>query len=176
MQFDAHINIFKYLNLKSLLQVQQVNRMWRLLSNDPSLWTSVDLEGMAVKDWRAFFNFACQKNIKSLDLSKMNFPDGFDPMHTWSEFAQAISGAKTIEKINLCRCPSYVVDAIIQNCPQMQVINLEDCYFSISEDLQSIHCSQNNVKRDISLNLKTGTVEERRCFQRKLIFEKRHCL
>lgn len=132
--FDAHIQIFQYLNLKDLTQVRKVSRMWNFLSTHPLLWTRVNMEGVTVKNWKAFFNLITQKNIQSLDLSKMDFPDDLHADDIWSEFTQAISEAQTVRKLKLRSCPSDVVDAIIERCPQIQMLNISDCPFLISKD------------------------------------------
>lgn len=153
MMFDTHIRIFKHLRVRDLLQIRKVNTTWRYFVEHPSVWETMDMEGMMVKDWIAFFEFANSKNVRKLDLKKMRLRDDISIHDAWVEFAQAVRLAKTIQQLSLRSCPCFVGDAVIKYCPQMHFLIILECNFVI-DNQQMVYNPGEGGCRDVVLDLK----------------------
>ncbi|KAG7176381.1 putative F-box domain-containing protein 3 [Homarus americanus] len=67
------VRVFKYLSVKDLLMASRVCLLWRDLAYSPSLWGTVRLRNVCVRDWHELARFLERRNTRNIDLRKMVF-------------------------------------------------------------------------------------------------------
>nr|XP_027223473.1 uncharacterized protein LOC113815642 isoform X1 [Penaeus vannamei] len=67
------LHVFKYLSVKDLLVASCVCVMWRDLAYSSSLWGTVRLRNVCVRDWAQLARFMERRNVRNIDLRKMIF-------------------------------------------------------------------------------------------------------
>ncbi|XP_063593606.1 uncharacterized protein LOC134770549 isoform X2 [Penaeus indicus] len=67
------LRVFKYLSVKDLLVASCVCVMWRDLAYSSSLWGTVRLRNVCVRDWSQLARFMERRNVRNIDLRKMIF-------------------------------------------------------------------------------------------------------
>lgn len=79
------------------------------------------MKNSQVHSFDGLANTLRKHGTKHLDLRKMLLPNGGDEI--WPEFSKAIAKVETLRRIELCRCPSSVVENLATSNPQLEVIN-----------------------------------------------------
>ncbi|XP_058834752.1 uncharacterized protein LOC131691964 isoform X2 [Topomyia yanbarensis] len=119
--YDVLQQTFQYLKVQELLRASCVCRMWNQVANHPRLWRTVRMKNSHVNDWTGLAHTLRNNGTKHLDLRKMLISGNSDEM--WKSFAENISHVEHLERIDLCRCSSYVVGNLLKSNPNLKVIN-----------------------------------------------------
>ncbi|KAJ8687176.1 hypothetical protein QAD02_022970 [Eretmocerus hayati] len=119
--YNALTKIFQYLKVQELLRAARVSRMWRDLAAHPSLWKTVRMKNSQVTDWDGLADTLRKRGTQHLDLRKMLIVGDADTV--WKKFIEIIPKVSSLTKLELCRCPAYVVEDVMKSCPQLQVFS-----------------------------------------------------
>ncbi|KAK7792255.1 hypothetical protein R5R35_000064 [Gryllus longicercus] len=134
--YTALHHVFQYLKVHELLRAGRVCRMWHDLAGHPTLWKTVRMKNSQVLDWDGCAAALSKQGTQHLDLRKMLL----DPSRTqevWNQFCTAIGQISSLHHLDLCRCPSSVVERVAAQCPQLT--NLTALFLSDSNlDLKSL--------------------------------------
>lgn len=79
------------------------------------------MKNSQVNDWIGFVNTLKRNGTKQLDLRKMLISGNGDT--AWQHFSDNIGQVSELESIDLCRCPSWVVERLIESNPRLAIIN-----------------------------------------------------
>ncbi|KAJ9592060.1 hypothetical protein L9F63_001399, partial [Diploptera punctata] len=120
--YSSLLHVFQYLKVQELLRATRVCRMWRDIASHASLWRTVRMKNSQVRDWEGLVKSLRKHETQHLDLRKMLVPnDDIDGM--WFKFTRAINKATSLQRLDLCKCPAWVVEMIAETCLQLKVIN-----------------------------------------------------
>ena len=138
-----------------MLQVQKVSKTWKYFANEKSLWKSVKVDGLIIKDWKVFFRILNEQQTRCLDLTNLTMPQSDEEPTYWINFLLSISELKRLEELHLSKCPSFVTKAIIDSsseiCKNLKFLKLIGCDLSFIKDLDLL------PNYDVIYNLKTRT-------------------
>ncbi|XP_042887616.1 uncharacterized protein LOC122263302 isoform X2 [Penaeus japonicus] len=105
------LRVFKYLSVKDLLVASRVCVMWRDLAYSSSLWGTVRLRNVCVKDWPQLARFMERRNVRNIDLRKMIFrhPVPEKVEHTLHRSEVSKSPSKEVVSTDLASSPSSCI-------------------------------------------------------------------
>ena len=149
--YDIHCHIFQYLEFEDLIKVQQVCKMWKVFSDNSSLWQTIRLK-KNVKNWDSFVDFMCKHKTRHLDLKNLVLS-----IETWKKFLENIPRAASLVELHLCKCPVFVIDDVIGKCPNLQFFKLSQCDLSIFKGASNIY--PNTLNSEVTINLKLNTIQ-----------------
>ncbi|XP_059607831.1 uncharacterized protein LOC132255720 isoform X1 [Phlebotomus argentipes] len=119
--YNVLLETFQYLKVKELLRASCVCRVWNQAANHPSLWSTVRMKNSQVNDWSGFASALRRHGTTGLDLRKMLAPSNSEEM--WANFSRHIGSVERLEAIDLCRCPSAVVESLFRTNGNLRVLN-----------------------------------------------------
>ncbi|XP_055692772.1 uncharacterized protein LOC129795479 isoform X2 [Lutzomyia longipalpis] len=119
--YNVLLETFQYLKVKELLRASCVCRVWNQAANHPSLWRTVRMKNSQVNDWSGFANALRRHGTTGLDLRKMLAPSNSEEM--WANFSRHIGIVDHLEAIDLCRCPSSVVESLFRTNTHLRILN-----------------------------------------------------
>lgn len=119
--YQTLLYVFQYLKVQDLLRAGCVCTLWRDIASHPTLWKTVRMKNSQVSDWEGLADALKKHNTVNLDLRKMLLPNQGDDM--WELFSKAIARVDNLVRIELCRCPSMVIENLAKNNKNLQVIN-----------------------------------------------------
>lgn len=87
-------------------------------------WQTVRLKNSLVHDWEKCFDSIYDQSTVSLDTRRMLIPAPYgDYEQFWLFFVKALTKAKKLKVIELYRCPTYVVEEVLNELPQLEILN-----------------------------------------------------
>ncbi len=86
-------------------------------------WRVVRLKNSRIYNWSLFSSHLRRAGTQHLDLRKMLFVTSTE--ETWVNLMTTASNLSEILRIELCKCPSEVLESIIQNCMRLQHIDAQ---------------------------------------------------
>ncbi|GAB0087940.1 uncharacterized protein DMENIID0001_023070 [Sergentomyia squamirostris] len=119
--YNVLLETFQYLKVKELLRASRVCRVWNQAANHPSLWRIVRMKNSQVNDWSGFASALRRHGTIGLDLRKMLSPSNSEEM--WTNFSKHIGTVERLEAIDLCRCPSVVIESLFQTNENLRILN-----------------------------------------------------
>ncbi|XP_055706459.1 uncharacterized protein LOC129803730 isoform X2 [Phlebotomus papatasi] len=145
--YNVLLETFQYLKVKELLRASCVCRVWHQAANHSSLWRTVRMKNSQVNDWSGFASALRRHGTTGLDLRKMLAPSNSEEM--WANFSRHIGSVERLEAIDLCRCPSAVVESLFRTNGNLRVLNA----VTIKDDVVSL-AGVENLTRLEELRLK----------------------
>ncbi|KAK5643307.1 hypothetical protein RI129_007152 [Pyrocoelia pectoralis] len=120
--YNTLLYVFQYLKVQDLLRASCVCSMWRDIASHPMLWKTVRMKNSQIHNFGGLADALEKHGTVHLDLRKMLLPStsGDD---IWQEFTREIEKVSSLRKIELCRCPAFVVEQLPISNPKLQVIN-----------------------------------------------------
>jgi len=118
--FDVLLNIFGYLKVQELQRAARVCRMWNIVANNSNLWKTVRMKNSNVNDFNGFVKTLKRNDTIHLDLRKILLSNQEE---AWKEFSEKIRYLDQLERIDLCRCHSSIVESLLQSNPTLKCIN-----------------------------------------------------
>lgn len=120
--YNTLLYVFQYLKVQDLLRASCVCSMWRDIASHPMLWKTVRMKNSQIHNFGGLADALEKHGTVHLDLRKMLLPStsGDD---IWQEFTREIEKVISLRKIELCRCPAFVVEQLPISNPKLQVIN-----------------------------------------------------
>uniref|UniRef100_A0A1L8DBZ1 Putative partner of paired n=1 Tax=Nyssomyia neivai TaxID=330878 RepID=A0A1L8DBZ1_9DIPT len=165
--YNVLLETFQYLKVKELLRASCVCRVWNQAANYPSLWSTVRMKNSQVNDWNGFANALRRHGTTGLDLRKMLAPSNSEEM--WQAFSRHIGTVNRLEAIDLCRCPSAVVESLFRTNTNLRILNA----VTIKDDIVDLDGVENLTRLE-ELRLKPENWVE---FRRDLTpMRNLHCL
>uniref|UniRef100_A0A1Y1KBL8 MBD domain-containing protein n=1 Tax=Photinus pyralis TaxID=7054 RepID=A0A1Y1KBL8_PHOPY len=120
--YNTLLYVFQYLKVQDLLRASCVCSMWRDIASHSMLWKTVRMKNSQIHNFGGLADALEKHGTVHLDLRKMLLPNtsGDD---IWQEFTREIAKVSSLRKIELCRCPAFVVEQLPITNPKLQVIN-----------------------------------------------------
>ena len=100
-------------------------------------WRVVRLKNSRIYDWSLFSSHIRRAGTQHLDMRKMLFVTS--PEETWSNLERTASNLSEILRIELCKCPSEVLESITKHCSRLQYIDAQFIRLFISLLLSYIY-------------------------------------
>ena len=118
--FDILLKTFSYLKVQELQRASRVCRMWNLAAQSSKLWRTVRMKNSHVNDWEGFVRTLKRNGTIHLDLRKVLMGNQEE---AWREFSELIGRVDQLQKIDLCRCETSVVEKLFISNPNLTSIN-----------------------------------------------------
>lgn len=113
-------HIFQYLNLKDLQSAACVCKTWNYVASSKSLWKTIRLEDLKVKNWSAFRKALLRNETEELDLWEMVIPDDLDKEALmWKKMSRAVKNLKSLKKLDMGRCPPEALVMMVKVTPRL---------------------------------------------------------
>ncbi|KAL3266834.1 hypothetical protein HHI36_010986 [Cryptolaemus montrouzieri] len=118
--YNTLLYVFQYLKVQDLLRAGCVCTMWKDIASHPLLWRTVRMKNSQVHSFEGLANTLQKHGTVQLDLRKMLLTNCDE---VWPEFSNNIGKVDTLRKIELCRCPAFVVERLTETNPKLEVVN-----------------------------------------------------
>ncbi|XP_060807303.1 uncharacterized protein LOC106135777 isoform X1 [Amyelois transitella] len=119
--YNVVVQIFQYLGMRDLAHSARVCKLWRQLAATPALWRHVRMKNSHVSDWGGLCAALKRHGTKRLDLRKMLLPQNDTTF--WDQFTRHIGQVDSLERIEMCRCPARVVEAVCTCLPSLRSLS-----------------------------------------------------
>ena len=119
--YFAFLSVLRYLGVEDRLKFGKVCRLWRELAHHHSLWTSLSLKNIKVRDWAQLGEFLIRVGSRGLDLRKMIFIK--DREATWTEVTSVAHKFTHLRKLQLPRISGPVLAHLLAACPHLEILN-----------------------------------------------------
>lgn len=91
-------------------------------------WRLVRLKNSRIYNWASFTSHLRRAGTQHLDMRKMLFVAS--PEETWQSLEGSASNLSELSHIDLCKCPSQVLDSIAKHCQRLRVIDAQFIRYS----------------------------------------------
>ncbi|CAF4858545.1 unnamed protein product [Pieris macdunnoughi] len=118
--YNVALQIFQYVGMRDLARCARVCKLWQTLTDTPALWRHVRMKNSHVSDWGGLCAVLKKRSTKWLDLRKMLLPSN-DTVF-WDQFIESIGTVDTLERLELCRCPARVVEAVCRRVSSLRAL------------------------------------------------------
>ncbi|XP_047506581.1 uncharacterized protein LOC125050652 isoform X2 [Pieris napi] len=118
--YNVALQIFQYVGMRDLARCARVCKLWQTLTDTPALWRHVRMKNSHVSDWGGLCAVLKKRSTKWLDLRKMLLPSN-DTVF-WDQFIESIGSVDTLERLELCRCPARVVEAVCRRVSSLRAL------------------------------------------------------
>lgn len=121
--YHGLLHVFRYLTVQELMAAAGVCKLWRDLALHHSHWRLVRLKNSRIYDWSLFANHLRRAGTQHLDMRKMLFVTSTE--ETWTNLERAASNLSEILRIDLCKCPTEVLESIAKYCLRLKHIDAQ---------------------------------------------------
>lgn len=121
--YHGLLRVFRYLTVQELMAAAGVCKLWRDLALHHSHWRLVRLKNSRVYDWSLFASHLRRAGTQHLDMRKMLFVTSLED--TWKNLDLAASNLSEILRIDLCKCPSELLETIAKHCLRLKYIDAQ---------------------------------------------------
>ncbi|CAG4939036.1 unnamed protein product [Colias eurytheme] len=118
--YNVAVQIFQYVCMRELAGCARVCRLWQEMTAAPQLWRHVRMKNSHVSDWGGLCAALKKHSTKWLDLRKMLLPANDTTF--WDQFIEHIATVDTLERLELCRCPARVVEAVCSRVSSLRAL------------------------------------------------------
>ncbi|RWS10878.1 ras-related protein Rab-1A-like protein [Dinothrombium tinctorium] len=119
--------IMKYMTLRDLIKLKQVNRLFNNLASQPFLWQKISLKGIKIIDWSYFGrNIVEPCGTTEIDFENIRCSPNSDLCDTWRNFSSIIDYLRSVKHLKFGSIPTFVIEELLNAAVT------ENCYNSFS--------------------------------------------